>query len=263
MTLENLIRDDVTPHTKLPRLRITLFLSHLALSHITPTEMMRHFLERFNQVTRYDFGDTDTSDPPLRQFSELRYNERYVQSDFETKVQLHDVSLYRHNSEISGFEKDYGVTVILDSFLAPKLSKSLQRPLRLALFDMDSTLIDQEIVDELARSIGKTDAVSAITARAMNGEMNFEASLRERVAMLRGVRADVWQGLRGTITIASGAKELVKGLQKAGVVTGVVSGGFLPMAEWLKGELGLSYAYANVVSSPLSYIQIASPEDCL
>ena len=112
---------------------------------------------------------------------------------------------------------------------------------------MDSTLIDQEVIDELARSIGLTPAVSAITARAMNGEIDFAASLRERVALLKGVRADVWSSLRtdGSITIAKGARELIAGLKAMGVTTAVVSGGFMPMAEWLKDQLGLDYAFAN------------------
>ena len=122
-----------------------------------------------------------------------------------------------------------------------------RRKIRLALFDMDSTLIDQEVIDELARSIGKSDAVSAITARAMDGEIDFATSLRERVVMLRGVRAEVWEDLKRTVTIASGARELILKLKGAGVVTGVISGGFIPMAEWLKEELGLDYAFANHV----------------
>ncbi|KAM0798322.1 HAD-like domain-containing protein [Usnea florida] len=110
---------------------------------------------------------------------------------------------------------------------------------------MDSTLINEEVIDELARSIGISDAVSAITARAMNGDIDFATSLSERVAMLKGVRTDVWDDLKKTVTIATGARELVRGLKQKGVLTGVVSGGFIPMAEWLKGELGLDVAVAN------------------
>ena len=123
---------------------------------------------------------------------------------------------------------------------------------------MDSTLIDQEVIDELARSIGLTPAVSAITARAMNGEIDFATSLHERVGLLKGVRADVWESLRtdGSITIARGARELISGLKAMGVVTAVVSGGFTPMAEWLQAQLGLDYAFAN-------HLLTAPPEDGL
>ena len=81
----------------------------------------------------------------------------------------------------------------------------------------------------------------------MNGEIDFATSLHARVALLKGVRADVWESLRtdGSITVARGARELISGLKAMGVVTAVVSGGFTPMAEWLQAQLGLDYAFAN------------------
>ena len=156
---------------------------------------------------------------------------------------LPDFSSIRHDAPIRDFESKHDLEIIFD--IPPNALGPLQRPLRLALFDMDSTLINEEVIDELARSIGISDAVSAITARAMNGDIDFATSLSERVAMLKGVRANVWEDLKKTVTIATGARELVKGLKEKGVVTGVVSGGFIPMAEWLKGELGLDFAFAN------------------
>ena len=156
---------------------------------------------------------------------------------------LPDFSSIRHDFPIRDFEFEHGLEIIFD--VPPNASGHQQRPLRLALFDMDSTLINEEVIDELARSIGISDAVSAITARAMNGDIDFATSLSERVAMLKGVRTSVWEDLKKTVTIATGARELISGLKKKGVLTGVVSGGFIPMAEWLKGELGLDVAVAN------------------
>ena len=156
---------------------------------------------------------------------------------------LPDFSRIRHDAPILDFESKHDLEIIFDR--PPHASGLQQRPLRLALFDMDSTLINEEVIDELARSIGISDAVSAITARAMNGDIDFATSLSERVAMLKGVRADVWEDLKKTVTIATGARELVNGLKKKGVLTGVVSGGFIQMADWLKGELGLDVAVAN------------------
>lgn len=157
--------------------------------------------------------------------------------------ELPDFSSIRHDAPIRDFEIQHDLEIILDA--SPNASGHHQRPLQLALFDMDSTLINEEVIDELARSIGISDAVSAITARAMNGDIDFATSLKERVAMLKGVRTNVWEDLKKTVTIATGAKELVSGLKKRRVLTGVVSGGFTPMAEWLKGELGLDVAFAN------------------
>ena len=157
---------------------------------------------------------------------------------------------FRHHSVVTDFEQRYSVELIFD--LCPSLAPNGSRPLKLALFDMDSTLINEEVIDELARSIGISDAVSAITARAMNGEIDFATSLKERVGMLKGVPTTVWEDLKKTVTIAEGARELVAGLKAKGVFTGVVSGGFTLMAEWLKGELGLDVAVANhlMESSP-------------
>ncbi len=154
-----------------------------------------------------------------------------------------DYSSFRHHRFATEFESKYAVEMVFD--VCPYVAANGERPLKLALFDMDSTLINEEVIDELARSIGISDAVSAITARAMNGDIDFATSLKERVAMLKGVPTTVWEDLKKTVTIAEGARELIAGLKKMGVYTGVVSGGFTPMAEWLKEQLGLNIAVAN------------------
>lgn len=87
-----------------------------------------------------------------------------------------------------------------------------------------------------------------ITARAMNGELDFSASLKARVALLKGVPADVFEKLKSIITIAPGARELCRALKRLGYKTAVLSGGFQPLADWLARELGLDYAFANHVS---------------
>ena len=81
----------------------------------------------------------------------------------------------------------------------------------------------------------------------MNGELDFAASLRERVSLLKGVPADVFESLKSVITISPGARELCKALKILGCKTAVLSGGFQPLVEWLAGELGIDYAYANHV----------------
>ena len=81
----------------------------------------------------------------------------------------------------------------------------------------------------------------------MNGELDFSEALRARVALLKGVPADVFERLKSVITITPGARELCKALKRLGFKTAVLSGGFTPLAEWLAGELGLDYAYANHV----------------
>lgn len=145
----------------------------------------------------------------------------------------------RKHEMLYRFEQEWNVDVVLQT------DTPLRRYPRLVVFDMDSTLIREEVIDLLAASIGVEAEVSAITERAMNGELDFSASLRERVALLKGVDADIFTKLRHVITPTTGAKELVRALKRLGVKTAVLSGGFIPLTSWLAGHLGIDYAYAN------------------
>ncbi len=120
-----------------------------------------------------------------------------------------------------------------------------RRSKRLVVMDMDSTLIQIEIIDEMARLHGVVDQVSAITARAMNGELNFEESLAERVKLLEGLPYAECQKLAASLPLSDGAERLLRVLKALGYSTGVISGGFTFAAEALKRKLGLDYAYAN------------------
>ena len=114
---------------------------------------------------------------------------------------------------------------------------------------MDSTLIEQEVIDLIAASIGVEDQVSAITARAMNGELDFSASLRERAKLLKGVDADIFTQLRSVVTPTKGVRQLITALKRMGVKTAVLSGGFIPLTQWLADDLGIDYAFANTLAS--------------
>ncbi|KMU84508.1 phosphoserine phosphatase [Coccidioides immitis H538.4] len=108
-----------------------------------------------------------------------------------------------------------------------------------------SRVVEVKFIDEIARFIGVEKEVSEITARAMNGELDFSASLKARVSLLKGVPADVFEKLKSIITIAPGARELCRALKRLGFKMAVLSGGFQPLAEWLAKELSLDYAFAN------------------
>lgn len=149
----------------------------------------------------------------------------------------------RKHELIYRFEREWNVDVIL------QLDTVLRRYPRLVVFDMDSTLIEQEVIDLIAASIGVEDKVSAITARAMNGELDFSGSFKERVALLKGVDADIFTKLRSVITPTKGARELIRALKRLGVKTAVVSGGFIPLTQWLADDLGIDYAFANTIAS--------------
>jgi len=120
-----------------------------------------------------------------------------------------------------------------------------RRAKRLVVMDMDSTLIQIEVIDELARIAGVGEQVATITERAMNGELDFQAALRERVALLQGLSATALEEVYRNIPFTPGAKTLVRILKRLGFRTAVISGGFTFFTDRLKAELGLDYAFAN------------------
>jgi phosphoserine phosphatase len=134
-----------------------------------------------------------------------------------------------------------GVDIVLQK------SEELRTHKRLFVFDMDSTLIQQEVVDVIASYAGLEEQVSKITEAAMRGELDFNESLAQRVALLRGIPSDVFERLKSKITFTPGVKELCKFLRAKGVKLAVLSGGFIPLANWVKEQLGLDYAYANTL----------------
>ncbi|KAG5417096.1 SER2 [Candida metapsilosis] len=132
-----------------------------------------------------------------------------------------------------------------DLILQPSLTR---KDKQLFIFDMDSTLIYQEVIELIAAYAGIEDKVAEITTRAMNGEIDFNESLRERVGLLRGIDSTtIWKELEEKIEITNGVKPLSKALKKLGCILGVCSGGFIPLAEHIKNQLGLDYAYANTL----------------
>lgn len=117
---------------------------------------------------------------------------------------------------------------------------------KILIADMDSTMIDQECIDELADEIGVKDRVAAITARSMNGEIAFEPALRERVALLKGLdTAVVDRIIANRLTLASGGRALVQTMRKNGAWTALVSGGFDVFTSRIAGMLGFQENRAN------------------
>lgn len=117
----------------------------------------------------------------------------------------------------------------------------------LAVFDMDSTLITVECIDEIAALVGRKQEVSEVTERAMRGELDFAQSLKQRVALLEGVKKQALQHLFEPIPLTPGAEELINWLHSRGWKTAVVSGGFTWFTEQVKQKLQLHYAHANTL----------------
>jgi phosphoserine phosphatase len=116
---------------------------------------------------------------------------------------------------------------------------------RLLVADMDSTMIEQECLDELAGLVGIRDRISIITERAMAGELNFEAALRERVALLAGVTLDQIGTLLARITLTPGARALAQTMRAHGAHTALVTGGFTPFTEPVAARIGFHETFAN------------------
>lgn len=116
---------------------------------------------------------------------------------------------------------------------------------RLICFDMDSTLIQAECIDQLAECAGVGEQVKEITERAMRGEIDFTESFRERVALLKGLDVSVMQGIAESLPITEGVGRMMEVLKRAGFKTAILSGGFTFFGDYLKRKFGFDYVYAN------------------
>ena len=115
----------------------------------------------------------------------------------------------------------------------------------LCVMDVDGTLIAEEVIDLLGKEAGCEAEISQITRQAMRGELNFERSLRSRVALLKGLPISVFDAVFKSIHLSQNAQEFISVLQKKGILVGLVSGGFAPIVERLAESLGISYFSAN------------------
>jgi phosphoserine phosphatase len=120
-----------------------------------------------------------------------------------------------------------------------------RRNRRLVAFDMDSTLINAEVIDELARIHGVGPRVSAITERAMRGELKFRDSFRQRAALLKGLPEQALRQVAESVALNDGAHRLIRALKLFGYKTAIISGGFQYVGEHLQRQLGIDHVYAN------------------
>ncbi len=118
---------------------------------------------------------------------------------------------------------------------------------RLVVFDMDSTLIQGEVINTLAQHAGTGDQVAEITAATMLGEMDFKESFTRRVALLKGLDEKVLSEVTQNLTLTEGAERVINTLKRLGYKIGIISGGFDYFGEYLQNKLGLDYVFANVL----------------
>ncbi|MEM8766898.1 MAG: phosphoserine phosphatase SerB [Pseudomonadota bacterium] len=120
-----------------------------------------------------------------------------------------------------------------------------RRNRRLVAFDMDSTLINAEVIDELAGIHGVREAVATITERAMRGELNFQESFRARASLLKGLPETALRTVADQVSLNDGARRLIASLKRFGYKTAILSGGFQYVGEHLRRELAIDYVFAN------------------
>lgn len=133
----------------------------------------------------------------------------------------------------------------LDVDIAFQEDNMYRRTRRLVCFDMDSTLIEAEVIDELAKAAGVGEQVAEITEAAMRGEIDFKQSFRRRMALLEGLDESVLSDIADALPITEGAEKLVSTLKKLGYKTAILSGGFNYFGRRLQKRMGIDYVFAN------------------
>lgn len=142
-------------------------------------------------------------------------------------------------------EKFMQISHELDVDIAFQEDNIYRRNRRLVCFDMDSTLIQTEVIDELAERAGVGTEVKAITEAAMQGEIDFKESFKQRMKLLKGLSEDVLHDIAVNLPITKGARRLMDTLKNYGFKTAILSGGFTYFGKYLQEELGMDYVYAN------------------
>jgi phosphoserine phosphatase len=166
-----------------------------------------------------------------------RSNQPRMCIEFTVSGDTADAARLRQSLLSLADNEDFDIAVQEDSIF--------RRNRRLVVFDMDSTLIQMEVIDELARRAGVYDAVSAITASAMRGEIDFPTSFRRRMALLKGLSAQALDDVANNLPLTQGTHRLLRTLKTLGYKTAIISGGFTYFARKLQTELGFDYVYAH------------------
>ncbi|GFK95510.1 Phosphoserine phosphatase [Fundidesulfovibrio magnetotacticus] len=160
--------------------------------------------------------------------------------EFSVRGQPGDVKAMR--KDFLAIAAEMGVDIALQE------DNAFRRNRRLVAFDMDSTLIRVEVIDELARAWGVGEQVAAITESAMRGELDFRQSLKKRLSLLKGMPAETLARVAEHIPLNDGAEKLVRNLKRFGYRTAVISGGFTFFGERLRQRLGIDHVHANVLA---------------
>jgi len=157
----------------------------------------------------------------------------------EMWVDLREANFSLLRQDLTTVAKKLGMDIIAQPEYIFKKRK------KVIVFDMDSTIVDGEIIDEMAELAGAGKKVAAITERGMRGEINFSESLRARVSFLKGLRIKSLESLAKTFKLTKGSEELIAALKEMGFKVALISGGFSYFTDVLKKRLGFDYAFGN------------------
>lgn len=171
--------------------------------------------------------------PPLNE------NQRLPRACIEFSVRGEPRDFKAMKAEFLEISHDFGIDIAFQE------ENRFRRNRRLVAFDMDSTLINTEVIDELARRAGVGDEVSEITESAMRGEIDYRESLKRRLQLIKGLDASVLADIASHLQLNEGAERLIGILKSLGYKTAIISGGFTYFGNFLKDKLGIDYVFAN------------------
>ena len=177
-----------------------------------------------------------------------RLSGRMPLSDMEKagKPSCVELSVRGNPSDLEPIRKEFlKITARLGIDIALQEDTPYRRNRRMVCFDMDSTLIQAEVIDELAKEAGVGEEVAAITESAMRGELDFQESLRRRLSLLEGLSEESMNTVAERIPLTDGAERLIANLRQFGYKTAILSGGFTYFGKILQKKLGVDYVYAN------------------
>lgn len=219
---------DWVSHQGQPRHVITVLGRQIKAKHIARvSELIAVNRLNIDRITRLS-GRAELSTPEFK---------RRAAVEFWVRGQVAKMDVMRATFLQLSREMDIDVAIQEDNVF--------RRSRRLVCFDMDSTLIQNEVIDDLADAAGVGDKVREITASAMAGEIPFDESFRKRLQMLKGLPADVLAQVAASLVVTEGAQRLIKVLRHYRFKTAILSGGFTYFAHYLKEQLGIDYVFAN------------------
>jgi len=157
----------------------------------------------------------------------------------EMWIDLRGANFSLLRKELSDVSRKVGMDVVVQT------ESTFKKRKKVIVFDMDSTIVDGEIIDEMAKLAGVGKKVAAITERGMKGKMDYAESLRTRVSLLKGLSIKSLEPLAETLKLTKGSEELVLALKEMGFKVGLISGGFSYFTDILKRRLGFDYAFGN------------------